>query len=665
MAPPKNESRQGKGGMKPGAILGFLRPMAATAPAPSAPPAPASSVSAGPSSVSAGPSSVSAGPSSVSAGPSSVSAGPSSGSSQSNSAGLKVSGRPTMIVPVPEVSGSSSKEGKRLRVASLSPDRLSAFDRLEKRQRVEDESEYADDGSDSDSEDDDWSDAADITKFNEIDEIEELDKLFSQDEDVDFKDLLADDEPDTVVETDGLIRVGPQPLQPQQFIRSAPRGKARHKLRERLMAAHHLTDRHLPGSNSNMLEQERNAMLESLMISRLCDYSGHHLSWTVGPHTPSIEAVYPFVASGGRIDYHARPNVHLVKAAINFTKGKHAPIVLPLAAAWMNIHDEPNFEERQAQWSWVYNSVTNAATLEKIFGLTFKHVDQSNMWSKWSPAKLRSILETLRTGTKTAEVTQALSRYSSDALFTTRWRYLKQRLSRRQGYIQQGQRMYPLMLQVAQKYDLTPAEFEYYLTIKAPNRPERVFYPYHILSRSQAEAYGWDWGTIIELCISMVNEMKRKCNHHAEDAGYGEDINGNVCIFWMVNYFCGKVQVLKNQRPGASEEEIRFYILDRWNLPLVPWKRHAFKASLCKGPDHGIAMKLGRTTASGEAFDPINDIDLTQSTVELDTWFTNCGMHNYATTDWESIRKTLAAIPLHHSFWRVDLALGETVWKGQ
>ncbi|EEU36276.1 uncharacterized protein NECHADRAFT_87167 [Fusarium vanettenii 77-13-4] len=312
---------------------------------------------------------------------SSFSAGLSSGSSEPNSA----------IVPIPKVGGSSSKEGKRPRVTSLSPDRLSTFDRLEKRQRVEHESEYEDDGSDSDSEDDGCSDVVDVA---ELDDIEDLEKLLSQDEDIDLKDLLADDEPDTTVEPDGLIRVGPQPLQPQQFIRSVPRGKARHMLRERLMGAHHLTDRHLPGSSSTMLEQERNAMLESLMI---------------GPHTPSIESVYPFVASGGRIDYHARPNVYLVKAAINFAKRTHAPIVPPLAAAWMNIHDEPNFEERQAQWLWVYNSVTNAATLEKIFGLMFKHVDQSNMWSKWSLAKLRSILETLRTGTKTTEVTQALS----------------------------------------------------------------------------------------------------------------------------------------------------------------------------------------------------------------------------------------------------------------
>ncbi|KAJ4128150.1 hypothetical protein NW768_008435 [Fusarium equiseti] len=59
-------------------------------------------------------------------------------------------------------------------------------------------------------------------------------------------------------------------------------------------------------------------------------------------------------------------------------------------------------------------------------------------------------------------------------------------------------------------------------------------------------------------------------------------------------------------------EETRFRILDRWNLPIVPWKRNPFKASLYKGPDHGIGMKFG--IVDGEVFDPENGIDLSEST---------------------------------------------------
>ncbi|KAH7185108.1 uncharacterized protein B0J16DRAFT_340892 [Fusarium flagelliforme] len=52
-------------------------------------------------------------------------------------------------------------------------------------------------------------------------------------------------------------------------------------------------------------------------------------------------------------------------------------------------------------------------------------------------------------------------------------------------------------------------------------------------------------------------------------------------------------------------------------------------------------------------------------TVVLDTWCTNHTMRHYAACDWPSIHATLAAIPLHHSFFRVDLTLGDKVWKGR
>ncbi|GKU08441.1 transcription factor [Fusarium langsethiae] len=64
-------------------------------------------------------------------------------------------------------------------------------------------------------------------------------------------------------------------------------------------------------------------------------------------------------------------------------------------------------------------------------------------------------------------------------------------------------------------------------------------------------------------------------------------------------------------------------------------------------------------------FDPENGIDLSKSTVVLDTWCTNYTMSNYATSDWPSIPVTIAAVPLHHSFFRVYLALGDKVWKGR
>ncbi|KAI8654316.1 hypothetical protein NCS56_01388600 [Fusarium sp. Ph1] len=246
------------------------------------------------------------------------------------------------------VAGSSSKEAKRPRVASLLPDHFSVSDRPEKKQRVEDESEYEDEA------------------------------LYQgQDVDVDLKDLLADGESDIVVETDGLIHVGPQ-----------------------------LT-----------------------------------MSWTVGPHFLYVEFAEPFIVSGGRI------------------------------------------ARRQ----------------------------------------------------DTRRITSST----------------------------EGQLVYLQTLQLAQKYGLTPAEFEYYLTIKAP-RQERIFHPYHVLSRCQAEAYGW---------LELVG-YHRALHTTATLRKLGTVKMSTLTsapMFWMVHYFCNKDQALKTQRPsGASWEEIRFHILDRWNLHLAP-----------------------------------------------------------------------------------------------
>ena len=44
---------------------------------------------------------------------------------------------------------------------------------------------------------------------------------------------------------------------------------------------------------------------------------------------------------------------------------------------------------------------------------------------------------------------------------------------------------------IANSEGLSVSEYEYFLTIPSPRGPS-VFYPYHILSRDQARAMGWD-----------------------------------------------------------------------------------------------------------------------------------------------------------------------------
>ncbi|KAM5349633.1 hypothetical protein ACJ41O_006138 [Fusarium nematophilum] len=525
-------------------------------------------------------------------------------------------------------------EPKRPQAESPIQAHSAASKRPDKKQRVdEDEDDEADNNEYDDDEDPDWVNTMDPALLDDEDDLEELlDGL----DGTKLQKLLGEDEVEPVAQAGGLIRVGPQPFRPQKFVRSAPRDKAEHSLRQR----------DGPGT-----------------LSRVCDYTGLQMAWSAGPFSVSMEAVYVLVVSGGRIAYHANPNVHLILHGLNISKGGQPPIMMPVVASWLNSLGEPDFEKRKAQLSWAFNAIANSATLCRVFHLSNKHASQVKLWSEWSLDKLAAVLEALRTGVKTTVVNQALARYSEDELFRPRSKG-KQRYEKRVGHIQQGQKLYDSMLGIAQKYGLSEEEFEYYFTISAPTRKERVFYPFHVLSRPQAEAYGWDWWVVIDLCSSMVCTLKTGCNKHAEAAGHGEKgLNATTMAFFLAHFFCDKVKALKVSRPDATKEEILFHILDRWGLPIVPWKVHPFKASVCKKDDHGIAMKVGLTSESGD-IDPINGIDLTKSTVAVDTWFTNKSMHRWATADWESIRSAITAVPLHHSFWRVDPALGSTIWKG-
>ncbi|KAM5359152.1 hypothetical protein ACJZ2D_014691 [Fusarium nematophilum] len=97
----------------------------------------------------------------------------------------------------------------------------------------------------------------------------------------------------------------------------------------------------------------------------------------------------------------------------------------------------------------------------------------------------------------------------------------------------------------------------------------------------------------------MVCTLKTACNKYAEAAGYGEKgLNATTMAYFLAR-FCDKVKALKVSRSDATKEEILFHILDRWSLPMVPWKLYPFKASACKKDDHSIAMKAGLTSESG------------------------------------------------------------------
>ncbi|KAL6837143.1 hypothetical protein V8C40DRAFT_260171 [Trichoderma camerunense] len=156
------------------------------------------------------------------------------------------------------------------------------------------------------------------------------------------------------------------------------------------------------------------------------------------------------------------------------------------------------------------------------------------------------------------------------------------------------------------------------------------------------------------------------CNKAAVKANVHEPaLDLLILIYWMVYHFCRRIQQLKQDMPNASQDQILFKcMVDRWGFPIVPWVGHAFKASLCKLQDHGIAMKCGLLTADGEEFDPLTHIDLDKCTMTIDSWITNKAMTNYSTLDVSSVRRLMSNVPIWHSNWRVDLALGDAVWAG-
>ncbi|KAJ4253342.1 hypothetical protein NW762_010497 [Fusarium torreyae] len=118
------------------------------------------------------------------------------------------------------------------------------------------------------------------------------------------------------------------------------------------------------------------------------------------------------------------------------------------------------------------------------------------------------------------------------------------------------------------------------------------------------------------------------CNRPGEDAGHGENLEPLHLIYWMAERLCGQIAAIKSQLLNVSKEEVAFSILDRWGMPIVPWTKHTFKASLCHGPDHGIAMKLGVEAIAIKDFDPLIHINMARCTVDLDSITTNIGMWN-------------------------------------
>lgn len=509
----------------------------------------------------------------------------------------------------------------------------------------------------------------------------------SDDEDDEFDDVIElavndvdDDEDaaavDTVVATDSklkLIRVGindPSPAH-EKIVVTAPERFVRGVIFEKIASNFNIRDKTSVGTSPAKLEENRIVLKETLLQSFLqhdngmlfhhCDYSGTMMFWTPGPRSPSLEAVYHFVQSrDGSVEYHAVPNVCLISSPLNRIKKYSAPVRLPLVGEWLRTHSDPDFESRKARWAWVYNALTNEAIMCSLFKPSNNSRD-FKLWQSWSPAKRQEALEALRTGTVGSFLNERFPFWKSKS-FQRRPR--KKSLKESERFMWNS--VYTTLQRVAEDFGLSANEFDYYCSIPSPTARHRVFYPFHILSRPQAQALGWDWHILKSFAQGRLADMRRSCNRHAENLGLGErHVDSMALIYWMAAFFCNKIREVKEERSKikahVTPEEIAFHILDRWGMPIIPWSRHAFSASLCKGPAHGIAMVFG-IQDTGSNFDPTRHIDLGASTVVFDNWTTNAGMFNYPPAVWDGIRDTMSKVPLQHPFWKVDPSMGSHIW---
>ncbi|KAH7221433.1 hypothetical protein BKA60DRAFT_634679 [Fusarium oxysporum] len=469
------------------------------------------------------------------------------------------------------------------------------------------------------------------------------------------------------VDDQGFIRIGQQPMRPQLWVRSAPEEKANGVIKRAVTQNHNTKDSRFPNTDVGRLQVAATKLtreLGGLMIESktgwvklLCDYTGLPMSWAPGPRSPSLESIYPMVKFEGHNEYHAPPNGCFIMSFINWAKRQHLPIALPLVSVWLNAYQEPNFNSQQRQCVWAFNALSNMMIMTRTFQAMGSHEKQIRRWNRRGVDEQRAILEMQRTGTRIPGVEHLLEAASADFL----WVPTSDRAPRRNFH---WSSIYGNLKRIAESKGLTSSEFEHYCTVLSPGRiRQRVFYPFHILSRPQAESIGWDWHILFQICREMLHRMRTQCNKHAEKAGHGEaHVDAVRLIYWMGTWVCDQISRLKAKT--SDKEEIAFSLmLDRWGLPIVPWISHILRVSLCKKQDHGIAMIFGIEDAPD--FDPVQHIDLNRATVTPDTGFTNMAMRNFDAGCWDSLRATLMWVPLQHPFWKVDLSLGDKVWAGE
>ncbi len=477
---------------------------------------------------------------------------------------------------------------------------------------------------------------------------------------------------------EGDLRGGPQPKDEYPFVRTAPLQQAKGILYRAAGRNVSGTDAGLPGADLKELTQRTSDIKSDLWekypiphkeghAGIVCDFTGLPMSWAPGPLHATIEAFYPFALVNGQFQYHGRANIGMTTASVNWLKGGLPIISLPVFAVLLRAHQEPTFEAMKATMSWGYIAMENIANSARAFHLGNTRMRQTEMWTEWDAATREAVLETWRTGRpmSTQIIRDALTQWEQRRRGYPAWLGLPMTES---GAEVSWTAVDKNLRKIAEHYGLTTEEFDHCCTICAPSLScptRRVFYPYHILSRPQAEDFSWDWDMLYSVAAGSLKRMGESCNKTAEGAGLGEKaMDPERFIYARCHVLCRQIQGLKTKWPTATLDELAFRILDRWGLPLAPWAFNPLKASVCKF-DHGIAMRYGLQIPPGEKFDAVRHFNMDSCTVVFDTWGTNKAMLNHPMSSWDGIYERLLAVPLGHPLWKIDPALGITSWTGQ
>jgi hypothetical protein len=83
--------------------------------------------------------------------------------------------------------------------------------------------------------------------------------------------------------------------------------------------------------------------------------------------------------------------------------------------------------------------------------------------------------------------------------------------------------------------------------------------------------------------------LRDGCNRNAENAGFGEpEMNPPWVVYWMTHWICRKIKSIKESKQHQTVEDIAWLMVDRWGLPIVPFKRYIWMASFCKKQDVSV-----------------------------------------------------------------------------